>query len=211
MLDNYVKLDNGIIKQINLVKNNIYNLEYNAKYNNYGENGPRLAHLRLGYLLGAIGRIPDSILDVGYGNGDFLKVASECITNCYGTDITRAPLPEKVKFLSFDECLDHNFDVITFFDSLEHFDDIYLAQKLNCKYILITLPWCHYEDDDWFKNWKHRRPDEHLWHFNKNALINFMDEIGYECLQVGIPFEDVIRVDRRYIPNILTGVFKKKQ
>ena len=41
------------------------------------------------------------------------------------------------------------------------------VKKLKCKYILISVPCCHYYSDDWFKNWKHRRPDEHIFHFNE--------------------------------------------
>ena len=71
-LDNYEKLPNGIVRQVKVEKIE-YNVDYSNKYNNYGENSNYLSHLRLGVLLGSINKIPNSILDVGYGNGSFLN------------------------------------------------------------------------------------------------------------------------------------------
>jgi len=211
-MDNYKLMNNGVIHQ-NKLFNKLceYNSEYSNKYNNYGIKGELISHLRLGFLLGSINKIPNSILDVGYGNGDFLKVASKCIKKCYGTDISDYITPDKVENISWENVLKTHFDVITFFDSLEHFPDINIIKDLKCDYIFITLPWCHHFDDDetWFLEWKHRRPDEHLWHFNEKSLINFFLENGYEKINSGIPFEDIIRIDNNYIPNILTAIFKK--
>jgi len=74
MLSNYQKLENGVIRQIEKSDLINYNYDYvNNSYNTYGELGLRMAHLRTGYLIGSLGFIPNSILDIGYGNGDFLK------------------------------------------------------------------------------------------------------------------------------------------
>jgi len=142
----YEKLPSGIIHQkiyFNKIKD--YNLDYSADYNKYGELGRNLGFLRLGFLISSIGKIPESILDVGYGNGDFLKAASKAIKNCYGTDITQGSLPDSVKYLNWEQTTKEKYDVITFFDSLEHFEDIEFVKNLKCDYIFITLPWCHYK------------------------------------------------------------------
>ena len=65
-------------------------------------------------------------------------------------------------------------------------------KDLNCNYICISLPWCHYFDDDWFDNWKHRKPDEHLWHFDEKSLQKFMTRMGYETINI-CNLEDVTR------------------
>jgi len=59
--------------------------------------------------------------------------------------------------------------------------------------------------------WYHRKPDEHLWHFNKEALLNFFQNNGFECIHTS-NFEDTIRnnVESQYYPNILSCIFKKK-
>ena len=100
MIENYQILKNGLIKQINFVnKIQEYNIDYvNERYNQYGEKGPQMAGLRFGYLIGVLGFVPKSVLDIGYGNGDFLKVCTSYITDCYGNDVSNYPLPKNIKF-----------------------------------------------------------------------------------------------------------------
>ena len=63
-------------------------------------------------------------------------------------------------------------------------------------------------DDEWFENWKHRRPDEHLWHFNAKALRKFVESQKYEYIN-STNVEDCIRKTDHNYPNILTAIFKK--
>lgn len=206
MLDNYSKNEDNIIYQINIEKIQ-YDLDYvNSRYSIYPTTNS-MSHLRLGYLLGILNFIPNKLLDIGYGNGDFLKVASTIIPNCYGNDIEPAyPLTNNVNFIS--NIYDNHFDVVCFFDSLEHFDNIYEIKELKTEYIYISVPWCHYVDDEWFKNWKHRRENEHLWHFDLPALVNFMKSINFKYIAHS-NIEDVIRKSDSDLPNILTALFKK--
>ncbi len=207
MLDNYQILENGVIKQIEKKYPVNYDYDYiNNSYNVYGELGPRMSNLRLGYLVGSLGFVPNSILDIGYGNGDFLKTCSNIIKNCFGHDISNYPLPDNVTFV--EDPYQDEYDVVTFFDVLEHFADINDIKNIKTNYFLISLPYCHNFSDEWFKNWKHRRPDEHLWHFNEISLNNFMREMGFECINT-CNIEDVIRKDIHNNPNILTAVYKK--
>jgi hypothetical protein len=206
-LNNYEKLKNGIIKQKNINKIE-YNYAYSNIYNSYGEKSNYLSYLRLGILIGSLNHIPNSILDIGYGNGSFLKCLSNIVPNCYGYDISDYPIPERAT--KVNNIFDKYFDVICFFDSLEHFDNINIIDKLNCDYIFISVPWCHYTSDEWFLNWRHRRPNEHLWHFNNESLVNFFKENGFENIYLG-NFEDTIRKNPNDTqPNILSAVFKKK-
>ena len=206
-LENYVKLDNGVIKQ-KIINKIAYNYEYSNKYNNYGEKANYLSYLRLGVLLGNINKIPNSILDVGYGNGAFLNAAKNIINNCSGFDISDFPLPDDITIEN--SMYEKHFDVICFFDSLEHFDDISVIDKLKCDYVFISVPWCHNLSDEWFLNWYHRRPNEHLWHFNDISLVNFFKENGFECIYKS-NFEDTIRknITCNGYSNILSAVFKK--
>ena len=205
-LDNYEKLPNGIIRQVKVEKIE-YNVDYSNKYNNYGENSNYLSHLRLGVLLGSINKIPNSILDVGYGNGSFLNCAKKIIKNCSGFDISGYPLSNDITIV--DSIFDRHHDVICFFDSLEHFDNINILDKLDCDHVFISVPWCHYFSDEWFITWYHRRPNEHLWHFNDKSLTEFFRENGFECVHMS-NFEDAIRVNASCngSPNILSAIFK---
>jgi len=204
ILKNYEILSNGVIKQI-IRQPFDYDFEYSNNYNKLGETGKRMSYLRLGYLLGVLKITPKSILDIGYGNGDFLEACTNIIPACYGYDLSPYPVPNNaIKINS----LDIEVDVITMFDVLEHWDDIYDIKDLKCSYLYISLPNCDYKSNEWFINWKHRKPNEHLWFFNKNSLINFMKEVGFEYIDISY-IEDVIRIDPINNPNILTAIFKK--
>ena len=207
MIENYEILENGLIKQKSILnKIKTYDYDYvNSSYNQYGEKGSQMAGLRLGYLVSKLGYWPKSILDVGYGNGDFLNICKNKIDS-YGNDISGYPVPQGVTFV--ENIFDRHYDVICFFDVLEHFEKIDFVQNLKCDYIFLSLPWCHNFSDEWFSNWKHRRPEEHLWHFDEKSIKNFFNEMGYEMIDYS-NIEDLIRVSNEDYPNILTCILKK--
>jgi hypothetical protein len=205
-MENYKKNYHGVIQQIEYTKT-VYDQKYvDVRYNNYGEMTNYMSHLRLGYIVGSIGKIPNSILDVGYGNGSFLETSSSIIPNCFGYDVSGVKLSEKIEIV--DNLFSQHYEVITFFDSLEHCEDIYFLDKLNCDYVCISVPWCHNFSDEWFENWKHRRPDEHLHHFDQQALKNFVESQGFVAIN-SINIEDSIRKTDHPYQNILTSIFKK--
>jgi hypothetical protein len=204
MLQNYKKLENGVITQIDREPYN-YSYEYSNNYNKLGELGIRMGYLRLGHLIGSIG-IPKSVMDIGYGNGDFLKSCLDIIPNCYASDVSVYPCPEGCTFVS--NPYENEVDVVTMYDVLEHYNDIYDIKNLKTKYLILSMPECHYISDEWFSNWKHRKPNEHLWHFNKTSLTQFMSEVGFEMLSIS-NIEDTIRKPTDSYTNIMTGVFKK--
>lgn len=204
-MNNYQKLENGVIQQIQVNKIK-YDYDYSDKYNSYGEKSNYLSYLRLGVLLGNLHAIPQSILDVGYGNCAFLNASKLIIDKCYGFDISNYPVSDNITRV--DDIYNQHYDVICFFDSLEHFDDINIIDKLDCNYVFISLPFCHNFSDEWFLNWYHRRPNEHLWHFNDEALVRFFESNGYKNIYIGT-FEDTIRKNGADYPNILSAIFKK--
>jgi len=207
MLANYKKLKNGVVQQIDR-QAYAYDDNYIKTYISGRNITNDINYLRYGHICGVIGYEPVSILDIGYGDGGFLKVASQKIKNCYGSDISGFPVPEKCEFIKFEDTFNKWIEVITFFDCLEHFDDISFVKDLNCSYVVISLPNCHYFSDEWFENWKHRKPNEHLWHFNADSLTNFMEENGYITLNIS-DVEDMLRVSNQTYSNILTGIFQK--
>jgi hypothetical protein len=208
MHPNYERLANGIIKQRHVEKIT-YNYDYSNQYNSYGEKGRNLSHLRFGVLLGVLGHTPASIVDVGYGNGDFLSVCTKTIPLVYGCDLSDYPVPDSCKKITLTEI--KNVEVVCFFDSLEHVDDLSFVQQLDTQYIFVSVPWCHYLSHEWFTSWYHRRENEHLYHFNEAALTTFFRESGYDCIYTS-SFEDVIRYNPAVhpLPNILSCIFKKR-
>jgi hypothetical protein len=208
MITNYTKLDNGLIKQDSFFKTKKeYNVDYiKERYDVYKDLSVKMSFLRLGYLLGSTKLKINKIIDVGYGNGDFLNAAKECIPNCFGAEVNDYQIPDSC--IKVNDIYNDEYDVVCFFDVLEHFEDIYDIKNLKTKLIYISLPECHYFNDEWFLNWKHRRPDEHLWHFNLESLSNFMKEIGYEYVTHS-NVEDTIRKPNSSYSNILSAIFKK--
>jgi len=207
MLHNYELTRDGVIKQ-QIFKPYNYNIEYSdSRYSNFDDRG-NILNLRLGYVIGSIGKIPESLMDIGYGNGDFLSCCKDSIKSLYGNDIQPAyPLPEGISFV--EDITKQEVEVITFFDSLEHFSDIEFVKNLKCSYVVISLPWCtNGLDDKWFVDWKHRKPDEHLFHFTEKSLECFMNRQGYKMLNY-CNLEDKVRKDSNLNPNILTACFKK--
>lgn len=207
MLDNYDLNIDGLGYQIK-AKPYTYDTKYvEDRYDTYGDLNISMSNLRLGFVVGSLGFIPKSILDIGYGNGAFLKECVKIISNCYGYDISGYPIPEGCKFS--ENWKTKSVDVITFFDSLEHFEDPYFIAGLNTQYIVISVPLCHsIHNDDWFDNWKHRRPNEHRWFFNIDSMKNFAWRTGFEVI-ASSNIEDVIRKSPNSSPNILTVTLKR--
>lgn len=204
MLTNYKKDEYGVIHQIKREKFP-YSEEYNFKYNKLGEIGTRMSYLRLGFLIGCVDLTPRSILDIGIGNGSFIKLASTIIEDCYINDITKIDISEA----KWTDNLNINVDVITMFDVLEHIDDITIIKDFKCKHLILSVPNCEYGDDDiWFSHWKHRKPNEHLHHFNESSLLEFVEAMGYHCINISY-IEDIIRKDDCIKKNIITATFMK--
>ena len=205
MIDNYKLTQDGAIEQIDKHPFN-YDKSYGDRYTTFRSGA--IENLRLGYIIGSIGKVPDSLMDVGYGDGDFLSSCKGFIKELYGNDIEPAyPLPDGINFVP--NILDQEVEVITFFDSLEHFHDIEFVKNLKAKYVIISLPWCSKgRDDEWFTNWKHRKPNEHIFHFNAYSLETFMSRQGFKIIN-HCNLEDKIRVDKSLSPNILTACFIK--
>ena len=207
MIENYNIDQYGIIHQVSS-KPFIYNREYvDIRYSNLKLLTDEMAHLRLGYVIGGMGRIPKSVLDVGYGTGEFLKACTRIVNKCSGHDLFTDLLPRDCNFVN--DITAQHYDVITFFDSLEHYPNIDFVNQLQCNYVVISVPWCHNFDDNWFKNWKHRRPDEHLHHFNLDSLEKFMISNKFFMISHS-NMEDAIRKSPFSYPNILTAIFKKE-
>lgn len=204
MIPNYDRDQNGVVFQQTKTPINYDKTYVQDRYNSYGELSNYMGYLRLGFIVGALGRIPESILDVGYGNAAFLNVCKDIIPSCYGNDVTGYDLPDKCSFI--ENIASRHFDVITFFDSLEHFNDINIIADLKCNYVAISVPWCHYYSDEWFEKWKHRRPNEHLFHFNEKSLVSFMRSFNFELVAY-TQVEDTIRKGEQ--KNILSAIFRK--
>lgn len=182
----------------------VYDEKYCSTYDTpeYVKGNDILQALRLGFIIGAHGKIPKSILDVGYGNGAFLRRCQGTIKELYGLDVSGVKLDFITTVKEFIPV-----DVITFHDCLEHIQNLSFIRHLICDTIIISLPYCHFTNIEWFSNWKHRKPNEHVHHFNPEALNYLMKEFGYRKVALSY-HEDIVRKGTDS-PNIFSMAFKK--
>ena len=123
-----------------------------------------------------------SVLDIGAGTGEFLKVASE-----YGWKVQGAEPNEKARFISkekgidliedFTEFSNRQFDVVTLWHVLEHMPNL---EKTISQIetlvkpggtLLIAVP--NYKSFDaryYNKYWAAYDVPRHLWHFSKSSM-----------------------------------------
>lgn len=203
----YAVDDFGVINQLD-PKPFVYDDKYVSTYDTeeYRKGNELLQAMRLAFVIGAHGSVPQSIQDNGYGNGAFMLYARKMVPNVYGLDVTGVKV-EGCEIVSGNTLA----DVYTFWDCLEHIEDLSFLRKIKCNTICISLPWCHLstKGKEWFDNcYKHRKPNEHLRHFTPRSLNFMMECYGWTSIATS-HHEDIVRVSAHGLPNILSMAFKR--
>ncbi len=178
-----------------------YDEDYITKYKQFPLK--RMSELRADYLTENVPTFK-SVLDYGFGTGDFLHTMYNLGYKTYGAEVNPEAWQQAPRYIKpYLEGM--NIDVTTFYDSLEHIPDIEeIMETLQTKYLVISVP--NFKGLDNMKNWRHYRPGEHIYYFNLNTLGKFVDKYGYKFITAGYP-EDEIR--NTYPANILTAVYEK--
>ncbi len=202
--------EHGAIEQLNPQPFK-YDENYVQTYNSpdYLRESELLQSLRFAYCTLAHRNRINSILDIGYGAGQFMRYASKYVDHVHGADVTGVEI-EGCEV--FDDIPDGSYDVITFWDCLEHIPDLEFLRDLKCKTIVISLPYCHLfeEEKEWFDNqYPHRKPNEHIRHFHPGSLSRTMRHYGWNALIMPDFMEDVVRKSKHGLQNILTMSFKR--
>ena len=207
MIENYSIDEFGVIHQIDFMPI-VYDQEYISYYERKSDRTIKLGYQRWGWILGLIGKIPDSVLEIGYGTGTFIEAAQ--ITGarrCAGCDIADFPLPAGVEFMGWGKALEPAWDLVAMFDVLEHIPDLSFLARLKTDYLAIAVPFCRWRElgDEWFRNWRMLLPNEHLHHFDELSLIALLMNHGFQSLTMNT-FEDGIRLRPGETgPNILSA------
>jgi len=211
VIDNYSVDRFGVIHQIDS-RPMAYDQEYLTYYQDLSDRTIKLGYQRMGWLLGTLSRIPQSILEIGYGTGTFIEAAKITgVRECFGCDIADYPLPDGVGFLDWNQALKRSWDVVAMFDVLEHVPDLEFLDSLQTDFLAVAVPFCRWRElgDAWFRDWRMRLPDEHLHHFDDESLTQMMAHYGYQCWNTNT-FEDGLRLrEGETGPNILSGLFRK--
>lgn len=116
-------------------------------------------------------------VDIGIGGGAFVKSA-----DCFGFDVNQKAIDWlKSENRYKDPYGQELVDAITCWDSLEH---ILEPEKLINKvkgYVFVSIP--IYKDGAHVLKSKHFKPGEHVWYHSNNGLIDWMESLGFECLE----------------------------
>lgn len=198
-----------IIKHINWMDfpRREYNREYLDKYRAIPESQlTEMGILRIQTLEDIVGRLNHkSIYELGFGTGYFLKQCAAQMMECHGYDVAND--------LHWVETYTPNCrieaDIFCAFDVIEHLDDLDdLFDHVLSEWVFLSVPWLPM-DLSTFETWRHRRPDEHIWHFDEVSLPRFLRFYDYQLRYLGNP-EDALRIgEREGQPNILTVIAKR--
>jgi SAM-dependent methyltransferase len=147
------------------------------------------------------------ILDVGYGNGAFLKRAKAADMAIFGVDLHTEDFG--IPVVTFDT--PQTYDLVCFFDSLEHFPDFAPILRLRTRNVIVSIP----NTPDLLRTapakWRHFKPGEHLHYFSGSSLDTLMRNWGFPTrLAEGYP-EDNLRgkltIDGKAYDNIYTAIY----
>jgi len=153
------------------------------------------------------------LLDVGYGNGSFIRHACASGWSAFGHDVNDTEY-EGVRrvWLPIGSRANCRYRVVTFFDCLEHFETLSEIREISrmTDWIFISIPAPPYV---WWTSpntWRHYRPGEHHFYPEISALPTLfsLPDVMVEQKWVGYP-EDIIRgslSDGK--PNIATVALK---
>jgi len=179
--------------------NNFYSIDYHGEYQEQigcipykkrYEHDRKIAKLRLGeynrYL-----SLNSKILDVGCGNGAFVdELRSRGFSNSYGSDLS-CESNQKTTFIGSLESINfptEHFDVITIHDALEHIPDLNSFMKeLNRLVKLNGMAIIDFPDFFSDEGRHHWRPIQHLWYFNKDQIISYMERFGFYTQDIKKP------------------------
>lgn len=147
------------------------------------------------------------ILDVGYGNGAFLMHARRHDMAVFGLDVHGEDFG--IPTVSYDTA--DAFDLVCFFDSLEHLPDFGCLFGLRAAAVAVSLPNRPEQLLHAPQCWRHYKPGEHLHYFSHASLDALMRKWGLPVrVASGFP-EDALRgklrIDGRLHHNIHTAIY----
>lgn len=141
-----------------------------------------------------------ALLDYGCASGAF-HIASRNGYATYGYDIN--------PHCGFSEIPNRKIDILTMWDSFEHVPDpVGLIKSFDPEWIFLSTPNLESVCGD-IRKWKHYRPYEHIYYFDRYSLSVILDSIGYEIIEEN--FEEGALRDPKCPEAIITIAARKKR
>ncbi|MBI3150077.1 MAG: methyltransferase domain-containing protein [Betaproteobacteria bacterium] len=123
-----------------------------------------------------------SVLDIGAGCGTFVRAARSWGFQAKGFDI----IPKTVAHLKSIGAFADNpdgFDVVTFWDSLEHIEEPEMVLKRVNRGCVVLAAIPIFEDLTRIRESKHYKPGEHLYYFTRKGFVDWMALYGFRLLE----------------------------
>lgn len=171
----------------------VYDDAYFANYQGLSEspiakalNDFRAAVVTRHALVGGMhGQSQCSLLDVGIGDGAFLRRADEfkawlAASGCDVNPAGVAWLVERGQLSGFE--VPASFDMVTFWDSLEHIRDPRPALAAARQVAIVSLP--IFTSAEHAIASKHFKPLEHFWYFTRHGFCQFAEQEGFDVVDV---------------------------
>ncbi len=126
-----------------------------------------------------------SVLDIGAGCGTFVRAARSWGFDSKGFDV----IPKTVDHLKEIDAFADNpegFDVVTFWDSLEHIEEPEGVFKRISRGAIVLVAIPIIEDLAKVRASKHFKPGEHFYYFTERGFIDWMAIYGYRLLETSM-------------------------
>jgi len=155
-----------------------YDESYFKRYEDYAVNavGKAITQARIDLVAR---HFQGEVVDVGIGCGQFVKLRGG---DTKGFDVN----PEGQRWLDerglwCDIYDGAGCDALTFWDSLEHIEDIDVAVAQARKFVFVSIP--IFAGCDHIMASKHFKRDEHFWYFTEEGLVRWFASQGFELLE----------------------------
>lgn len=182
---------------------------YTIEYKNKQSTTESMCWLRLGFLASYLS--PSTfkqlnVCDVGSGNGIFVNKFKHLFKYLCGYDLSGESISE-------EELYSKEWDVIFLTDVLEHYNDIEDLFKIHWKYLFLSFPEtpAKYTTQQQLQQWKHYKPNEHIWCLNTPGMIKWFENHNCEVIRSN-DLEDLIRTPQNnQLANIGTVIVKNNK
>ncbi len=180
--------------------------QYDLNYKQKQSTNIEMSYLRVGWLSSffTYDEMKNmSVVDIGCGNGIFVSVCKNIFKEAVGFDVSGDSIPKT-------DLYDKPWDIMVLSDVLEHFVDIDELFDYSWKYAFISFPETPVVDNvDDLKEWRHFKPDEHIWCLNAKGLRVWSN--SHNAVVVGESnFEDIIRTRWEYDKANISSILIKK-
>lgn len=123
-----------------------------------------------------------SVLDIGAGCGTFVRKARTWGFEAMGFDVNQKTV-EHLKRINAYADDPSGFDVVTFWDSIEHieFPEKILERVRKNAIVLAAIP--VFDDLKRIRDSKHYRPGEHFYYFTQQGFIDWMSLYDFRLIE----------------------------